>query len=78
MHKMASPTATGGVSICSPNKWTHVMPISAEITFLPMTAQCCAIGLEGNTKTSNALAPIDAIAHSLTPANPPDNGRPAS
>jgi hypothetical protein len=71
MHKMDNPTATGDVNIGLSHKLTQAMPITAAIRLPPMTAQGCAIGLDGSTKISSALAPKDAIVQSLRLANPP-------
>ena len=49
------------------------MPTNAETVLPAITAQGCAIGLDGKTKMSKALAPSEAINHSLIPAHSPKN-----
>jgi hypothetical protein len=41
----------------------QVTATKAEIQLPPITAQGCAIGLEGKTNNKNALAPIEATIH---------------
>lgn len=47
------------------------MPTNADKPLPPITAQGWAMGLDGNTNISSALAPRDAMTHSLTPTSSP-------
>ena len=70
---MEMPIASGILIRTSGIKIAHETPTSAAIKFPPITAFGCAIGLDGSTKTSSALAPKEAIAQSLIWVNSPIN-----